>query len=83
MLLFSLVLICCQGRSQERIQGVPEILSLCMSSNMLLLPTCLNITRPRVHEPARYLYLTAFYHSHGLNLGFVSWRVRHPVFNIK
>ena len=51
MLLFSLVLICCQGRSQERVQGVPEILFLCindtiyidsMSSNMLLLLTCLN-----------------------------------------
>ena len=32
MLLFSLVLICCHGRSQERVQGVPEILSLCSSS---------------------------------------------------
>ena len=33
MLLFSLVLICCQGRSQERVQGVPEILSLCINDD--------------------------------------------------
>lgn len=36
MLLFSLVLICCQGRSQERIQGVPEILSLCINDTIYI-----------------------------------------------
>lgn len=36
MLLFSLVLICCQGRSQERVQGVPEILFLCINDTIYI-----------------------------------------------
>ena len=36
MLLFSLVLICCQGRCQERVQGVPEILFLCINDTIYI-----------------------------------------------